>query len=196
MKTIKIAITGGIGSGKSSVAKIIREQGFPVFSCDEINKQLLTQEEYIRHIKKRFPDVVQEGKIITSRLAQIVFSNETALKELNSIAHPFIMNELKRQIDTQNGLVFAEVPLLFECGYENLFHKIIVVYREKEQRILSVMQRDHADRGAVLSRISQQYDYSQVGSFSSVILLNNNSTVSKLKNKVLALLKRLSNEFS
>ncbi len=196
MKTIKIAITGGIGSGKSSVAKVIRERGFPVFSCDEINKQLLTQEEYIRHIKKRFPDVVQGGKIITSRLAQIVFSNETALKELNSIAHPFIMNELKRQIDSQNGLVFAEVPLLFECGYENLFHKIIVVCREKEQRILSVMQRDHANREAVLSRLSQQYDYSQISSFSSVILLNNNSTVSELKNKVIALLKRLSNEYS
>ena len=196
MKTIKIAITGGIGSGKSSVAKVIRERGFPVFSCDEINKQLLTQEEYIRHIKKRFPDVVQWGKIITSRLAQIVFSNETALKELNSIAHPFIMNELKRQIDSQNGLVFAEVPLLFECGYENLFHKIIVVCREKEQRILSVMQRDHANREAVLSRLSQQYDYSQISSFSSVILLNNNSTVSELKNKVIALLKRLSNEYS
>ena len=196
MKTIKIAITGGIGSGKSSVAKVIRERGFPVFSCDEINKQLLTQEEYIRHIKKRFPDVVQGGKIITSRLAQIVFSNETALKELNSIAHPFIMNELKRQIDSQNGLVFAEVPLLFECGYENLFHKIIVVCREKEQRILSVMQRDHANREAVLSRLSQQYDYSQISSFSSVILLNNNSKVSELKNKVIALLKRLSNEYS
>ena len=146
MDTIKIAVTGGIGSGKSSVTKIIREKGFPVFSCDEINKQLLTKKDYINRIEKIFPEAVEGGKIIKSRLAEIVFSDETALKKLNSVSHPLIMNELNRQMNSRKGLVFAEVPLLFEGGYEDLFHKIIVVCREKEQRILSVMQRDHSDR--------------------------------------------------
>ena len=190
MDTIKIAVTGGIGSGKSSVAKIIREKGFPVFSCDEINKQLLTKKDYINRIEKIFPEAVEGGKIIKSRLAEIVFSDETALKKLNSVSHPLIMNELNRQMNSCKGLVFAEVPLLFEGGYENLFHKIIVVCREKEQRILSVMQRDHSDREAVLSRISRQYDYSQPIP-GSVIFLNNDSTISELENKVVDLL----NEF-
>ncbi len=194
MDTIKIAVTGGIGSGKSSVAKIIREKGFPVFSCDEINKQLLTKKDYINRIEKIFPEAVEGGKIIKSRLAEIVFSDETALKKLNSVSHPLIMNELNRQMNSCKGLVFAEVPLLFEGGYENLFHKIIVVCREKEQRILSVMQRDHSDREAVLSRISRQYDYSQPIP-GSVIFLNNDSTISELENKVVDLLNEFCKEY-
>ncbi len=194
MDTIKIAVTGGIGSGKSSVAKIIREKGFSVFFCDEINKQLLTNKDYINRIEKIFPEAVEGGKIIKSRLAEIVFSDETALKKLNSVSHPLIMNELNRQMNSCKGLVFAEVPLLFEGGYENLFHKIIVVCREKEQRILSVMQRDHSDREAVLSRISRQYDYSQPIP-GSVIFLNNDSTISELENKVVDLLNEFCKEY-
>ncbi len=194
MDTIKIAVTGGIGSGKSSVTKIIREKGFPVFSCDEINKQLLTKKDYINRIEKIFPEAVEGEKIINSRLAEIVFSDETALKKLNSVSHPLIMNELNRQMNSCKGLVFAEVPLLFEGGYENLFHKIIVVCREKEQRILSVMQRDHSDREAVLSRISRQYDYSQPIP-GSVIFLNNDSTISELENKVVDLLNGFCEEY-
>lgn len=194
MDTIKIAVTGGIGSGKSSVTKIIREKGFPVFSCDEINKQLLTKKDYINRIEKIFPEAVEGEKIIKSRLAEIVFSDETALKKLNSVSHPLIMNELNRQMNSRKGLVFAEVPLLFEGGYEDLFHKIIVVCREKEQRILSVMQRDHSDREAVLSRISRQYDYSQPIS-GAVILLNNDSTISELENKVVDLLNGFCEEY-
>ena len=194
MDTIKIAVTGGIGSGKSSVTKIIREKGFPVFSCDEINKQLLTKKDYINRIEKIFPEAVEGEKIIKSRLAEIVFSDETALKKLNSVSHPLIMNELNRQMNSRKGLVFAEVPLLFEGGYENLFHKIIVVCREKEQRILSVMQRDHSDREAVLSRISRQYDYSQPIP-GSVIFLNNDSTISELENKVVDLLNGFCEEY-
>ena len=194
MDTIKIAVTGGIGSGKSSVAKIIREKGFSVFFCDEINKQLLTNKDYINRIEKIFPEAVEGEKIIKSRLAEIVFSDETALKKLNSVSHPLIMNELNRQMNSCKGLVFAEVPLLFEGGYENLFHKIIVVCREKEQRILSVMQRDHSDREAVLSRISRQYDYSQPIP-GSVIFLNNDSTISELENKVVDLLNEFCKEY-
>ena len=194
MDTIKIAVTGGIGSGKSSVTKIIREKGFPVFSCDEINKQLLTKKDYINRIEKIFPEAVEGEKIINSRLAEIVFSDETALKKLNSVSHPLIMNELNRQMNSRKGLVFAEVPLLFEGGYEDLFHKIIVVCREKEQRILSVMQRDHSDREAVLSRISRQYDYSQPIP-GSVIFLNNDSTISELENKVVDLLNGFCEEY-
>ena len=194
MDTIKIAVTGGIGSGKSSVTKIIREKGFSVFFCDEINKQLLTNKDYINRIEKIFPEAVEGGKIIKSRLAEIVFSDETALKKLNSVSHPLIMNELNRQMNSRKGLVFAEVPLLFEGGYENLFHKIIVVCREKEQRILSVMQRDHSDREAVLSRISRQYDYSQPIP-GSVIFLNNDSTISELENKVVDLLNEFCKEY-
>ena len=104
------------------------------------------------------------------------------------------MNELNRQMHSCKGLVFAEVPLLFEGGYENLFHKIIVVCREKEQRILSVMQRDHSDREAVLSRISRQYDYSQPIP-GSVIFLNNDSTISELENKVVDLLNGFCEEY-
>ena len=183
----KIAITGGIGSGKSTVLLLLKNMGYPVFSCDEINKGLLQDENYVKEVGSLFPKVVQNGVIDKSALAQVVFSNEENRAKLNSIAHPTIMKTLFESMQNCGGNVsFAEVPLLFEGGYANQFDEIIIVMRSFEKRITSVSERDGTDKKSVLNRMQAQLDYETAvkdKSFhqSNIHLLYNNGTKGQLQ---------------
>lgn len=194
----KIAITGGIGSGKSSVLQILGEMGYPIFSCDAIYREIIDTPAYIQKIKEFFPNSIVEGKIDRKRLAGEIFGNKEKLALLNSIAHPLIMEQLlKRMDECASETVFAEVPLLFEGNYENLFDTTIVVIRNKEQRVQSVIDRDQVSLEEVKARISSQFDFEDPKNENrlknaNVIFLKNEEDFSSLKNKIqsLPLLKR------
>ena len=192
-----IAITGGIASGKSTVLKTIKELGYTVYSCDEIYKELTSDSSYIVIIEKEFPGVVCDGKIDRSKLAQIVFSNETARKRLNAIAHPLIMERLlKRMQNAKEMLVFAEVPLLFEGNFQSLFDEIIVVYRNKKERVDAICQRDCISEKEAYARINSQFDYDDSYNLqqikeSRVFILENKNDELSLRKKIEALIGRL-----
>lgn len=159
-KKIFIAITGGIGSGKSSVLNIIREMGYSVFSADAIASNIYDDEQVLMNLKSAFPECFTEGRPDRKKLASIVFSDHKKLELLNDITHPKIMEKLFYQMQSATGkIIFAEVPLLFEGGYEKLFDKVLVVMRPLAERISSVCKRDGITEQEVLSRIKNQYDY-------------------------------------
>ena len=159
----KIAITGGIGSGKSYVATYIKTLGYPVFSCDEIYKDLCQSSSYIEKVQTQFPEVVSNNQIDKKKLSQIVFSNKTRLEKLNRLSHPLIMEKLHQEMDNEKGdLVFAEVPLLFEGGYEKDFCETIYVKRNLKDRIQGIIQRDKIGESEAIARIHNQIDFSQV----------------------------------
>lgn len=192
----KIAITGGIGSGKSTVCKWLLEMGYLVFSCDNIYNELIYEPSYISEIENVFPTVVIHNQIDKTRLASIIFSSETAREKLNNIAHPFIMERLHNLMDTvSEDLVFAEVPLLFERGYEQNFDKIIVVMRNIEQRIQAISARDNIIVSQAMAKIQTQYDYEkdekQVLKNTNVHILDNNDDMYSLKNQLLKILEKI-----
>lgn len=153
----RIAITGGIGSGKSYVLQILGKLGFATFSCDEIYKDVIKDDKYTQKIAEIFPTVVENGSINRKKLAEIVFNDEKRRKKLNDIAHPFIMSRLYALMDdTKSVLKFAEVPLLFEGGFEKGFDGIIVVQRAENDRIQAVCARDGLTQKEVESRIKSQ----------------------------------------
>lgn len=190
----KIAITGGIGSGKSAVLHIFEEMGYPTFSCDAIYRDVIQSPDYIQKISKIFPECVIEGKIDRKILAQLVFQNEEKLAKLNAIAHPLIMKRLLQNMDKCEGdIVFAEVPLLFEGNYENLFDKVIVVLRNEEDRIQSVIQRDQISEQSVKNRIHSQFNFEDPKNENrlkncNVIFIKNEGDLSALKNQILSLI--------
>ena len=155
----KIAITGGIGSGKSAVCRILKERGYPVFSCDEINRALLSERSYLEGLCRLFPACVKDGKLNKTALAALVFSDKESLKTLNSYAHPRISERLRREMEGAEKTCFAEVPLLFESGMTDLFDGIIVVLRNKEERIRAVVARDGLTAERAEARMKQQFDY-------------------------------------
>ncbi len=193
----KIAITGGIGSGKSTVSNILKDKGYPVYSCDEIYAGLINLKEYINEIEKAFPAAIKQGEIDKKRLAEIIFSNEQERMRLNKIAHPLIMQTLLKQMnDDKSQIVFAEVPLLLEGNFENLFDQTIVVLRNREERIRSICERDGIPPEQAIERITAQFDYEDIESKNRLkkmgaVFIENKGDFSTLENSVDVALKRL-----
>ena len=186
-----IAITGGIGSGKSSVLRFLGERGYPVFSCDEIYREIILSPDYIQKIAVNFPKCIINGNIDRKLLAEVVFKNSEKLALLNGIAHPLIMDRLFEKMHAcAEETVFAEVPLLFEGHYEKRFDAVIVVLRHKADRVRSIMMRDGITEKEALRRISMQFDYDN-GKMrfdkSNAILIENNGSISDLNLKINAL---------
>lgn len=155
-----IAVTGGIGSGKSVVLAAAEELGFAVFSADAIAKDIYADPVVFSEVRNAFPYCIRNGSIDRRLLAEEVFSSPEKLAVLNAVTHPAIMQRLFEQMQAAEGYaVFAEVPLLFEGGYADRFDAVIVVKRPREERIRSVIERDGLCREQVLARIKNQFDY-------------------------------------
>ncbi len=186
----KFAITGGIGSGKSTVAEILRRQGFAVFSCDEIYKALLCDKKFLNKISREFDGVLcADGSLNRNKLAEIVFADKSALEKLNAITHPAIMEEVFKKAEGHK-ISFTEVPLLFESGYEEFFDGIIVVLRNEEERIAAVAQRDGLDPQTVVLRIKSQFNYDNCN-FAKYYVIHNDSNLGDLEQKIAEILKKI-----
>lgn len=180
MKQSKIAVTGGIGSGKSTVLHLLRSLGMQTFSADEEYAGVLGNPSVLEQIDGAF-HVVKDGVLDRRALSAIVFSDSAALSKLNSITHPAIM---KRLLDKMTEPIsFAEVPLLFEGGFAPLFDGVIVVMRDREARIASVMERSGLKREEVLNRMKNQFDYEK-NDLSAHTLIWNDGDLQSLRRKV------------
>lgn len=190
MKTMKIALTGGIGGGKSTAGACIRDMGYPVFSCDEIYKDVILAPDYVKRIKESFPEAVRNGEVDRKILARLIFNDPFNRQRLNEISHPLIMSKLLDEMDKSSSeLTFAEVPLLFEGNFENLFDRIIVLERDQAQRIADVKDRDHVKEEEVQKRIKAQFDYfSEEGKrrmkACGAIILKNDGSFNKLSTEL------------
>ncbi len=198
----KIAITGGIGSGKSIACKYIETIGYPVFSCDGIYKEIINTPAYVAAIAERFPAAAVKDKIDRKKLSAIVFNDENALKKLNQISHPLVMRVLDEKMNAQSSdLVFAEVPLLFEGGFENQFDHILVITRNKEMRIRDIVQRDGLSVLDAEKRISSQFDYDGLQAQKyfqekKAYRIENDGSIFQLNEKVRAFIDRLKREYT
>lgn len=185
----KIAVTGGIGSGKSTVIQILKDAGFKVLSCDKITAELYQTRKVKLLLKKMFPDAVKGyffPKLDRKIISAAVFNDKNRLDELTSTITPLVIKEVERRTKTLSGTVFVEVPLLFECNYQNRFDQVWVVKRNKSSRIESVKTRSGLSEEQILSRITSQVDYDKLD-LTPYIVISNDSGVDQLKNTVLNL---------
>ena len=137
-----IAIYGKIGSGKSSVMELLRKKGKRTCSCDEIYKNVVVNSpDYIEAIDKNFPGVVKDGEIDLPALAQTVYGDKVKLAKLDSIAHPQIRACLRRILDGFSE-AYAEVPLLVESNWQDMFDKCVYVKADDKVRTERVKERD------------------------------------------------------
>lgn len=185
----KIAVTGGIGSGKSAFCNILRKKGYSVLSCDEIYRNLWSNEEYLQGLYALFPECVKNGGIDKASLSAAVFSDKKQLAKLNAYAHPKIMQTLLDNMQG-SGVFFAEVPLLFEGGYEDLFDEVIALRRADKSRILSVAERDGLVEAAIIARMQSQFDPAKL-SDKACIVVENDGSLLHLEQKAEEVLKKI-----
>jgi len=173
-----IGITGGIGSGKSTVSNMLGDKlKAPILDADKISKQAIQSPEIINKIKAFFGEAIFTNKAILDRkkLADIVFSNEEKLLQLNKIIHPYVMNKIKEEIDRlsiENDYIIIDVPLPNE-DFINFSDKIIVVVANEENRIKRVMSRSGLTEEEVKKRIAKQMDTENYIKLADIVIKNN-----------------------
>ena len=149
---MKVAVTGGIGAGKSEFMRAVKELGIRTYSADESNAELLRDKRYIEKLSAAFPLAVKDGKVDKADLREEVFSNEKKRKTLNALAHP----EIRRKIEEITGDAVIEVPLLFESGMTDLFDRVIVVTAGEDVRINRVVSTRNISKDLAKNIIKNQ----------------------------------------
>ena len=182
-----IGLTGGIGSGKSSVLEIFKKIGISTYNADESAKKLISSDKKIIYsIKQLFgEDIYDENELNSKQVSKIVFNDKEKLKSLNSIIHPAVAIDFdnfcfKHRDETY---IVKEAAIIFETKTENLFNKIIYVKAPKEIRVDRVMQRDNLSRDDVLNRIQNQINETSIIDKCDFIIDNIN--FSELEEKVI-----------
>ena len=192
-----IAITGGIGSGKSLLTDYFASLGYAVLSADEIYSDLLKDEYFVKGICDAVGvrAVLMNGRYTLDRkaVAEKVFGNPAERKKLDDFTHGAIMREMFSRANDCCGVVFCEVPLLFEGGYDKYFDCVIVVFRNENERISSVVSRDNKSEELVKEIIKNQYDYSKLAENGHTIFVENNGTPRFLYEKANEIIEKINN---
>lgn len=189
----KIGLTGGIGSGKSTVANLFKENNVPVFIADIEAKKILDKPEVASEIAKTFNlDLNSEGLIHKPDLAAIVFNNTEALNKLNSIIHPKVLTKFENWLKKQQAAyIVYEAAIIFEKNRASDFDHTILVTAPEDTRIERVMARDGVGRDDVKSRIKAQWSESKKINLADFIIENIN--LIETRQRVKELHKKFSN---
>ena len=182
-----IGLTGGIGTGKSTVSRKLRERGYPVIDLDVISREVIEYPEVIDELVRNFGIEILESQnnisgkksISRNKLRQTVFKEEKKVSVLNSIIHPPIVKEMRRQIEELRKsykTVFVEVQLLFEAKLEKEFDIIVLVYADKKTQLERVLKRDGRSEGEVQQIINAQMDMTEKRRLSNYIIENNGNS--------------------
>ena len=173
---LRVGITGGIGSGKSTVSKIFEVLGIPVYYADEASKRLMNENEALKEkLKSIFGDGTYiDGQLNRSYLSAIVFNDPLKLALLNSIVHPATIKDAEDWMKKQTApYAIKEAALVFESGSQEHLDKVIGVYAPAAVRILRVMQRDKVTREEVQSRMNKQIDEDMKMRLCDYVITNN-----------------------
>ncbi len=160
MKIKKVGITGGIGSGKSTVSQLFHFLGIPVYYADEEAKKLMVEDkQLIQDIKAAFgEEAYLDHELNRAYLAKLVFKDNVLLEQLNSIVHPALAKHYEKWHARQKMVPYTlkEAAILIEMGGSKTMDNIITVFAPEALRIKRVMERDGVSKEAVLDRISKQ----------------------------------------
>lgn len=169
-----IGITGGIGSGKSVIAKQLRKMGYSVYDTDSEAKRIIVEDATVREQMTALfgEEVYKDGVYQTSFVAQQVFADKNLLAKLNAIVHPAVKQDIiskfrssgvtsepsapSEPLNNDSGLFFIECAILFQAGFDVLCDKVVAVTAPEDIRLERVIARDHSDMNKVRARMRAQ----------------------------------------
>ena len=184
-----LGITGGTGCGKTTLLKVIQENGGLILDCDAIYHELLASDTgLLDAIENRFPGTVENGALQRKKLGSIVFSDEKALQDLNKITHGAIRAEVLRRLEKSPKLAAIDAIALFEGGMADLCDLTVAVTAPEEVRVKRLMLRDNISESYARSRISAQHGEDWFRQHCDCTLENNGTEI-QFREKCLAFLR-------
>ena len=178
---LKVGITGGIGSGKSTVCRIFNLLGAPVFEADRAAKKLMNSNAEIRNglVDLYGSDIyTPDGNVDRKKLAGIIFNDDLELQKVNALVHPQVRSEFLNWAENQTvPYVVHEAAILFESGFYKMMDATILVSAPEEERITRVSKRDEADREQVRSRIQKQWPDEEKRKLATIEIVNDNKNL-------------------
>lgn len=188
-----IGLTGGIGSGKTTIANHFKKANIPIYIADDEAKKIMQSDQIIEDIKSTFGDSIFDNSILNrEKLSKIVFKNPEKLKLLNAIIHPAVKKDFQNWVlnHKNSPFVIYEAAILFESGSYKNCDLTITVTAPIESRIERVIQRDKTTREQVLKRINSQWNDEQRIAKSDFVIENLDKKMTKLEvDKILKILK-------
>ena len=192
-----IGLTGGIGTGKSTVSQILREKKFPVIDLDTISHEVIKIPKVIEKIVENFGKEVLENsgnfenennavRISREKLGKIIFENKEKRLLLNSIMHPEILHTMREQISKykkNNKIIFVEIQLLFEVQWEKEFDYILLISAKKSTQIRRILERDKRSEIDALNIINSQLSLDEKKKRSDFVI-ENDGNIEELKEKI------------
>ena len=178
---LKIGITGGIGSGKSTIARALKSLGIPVYDADLRAKEIMNEDADLKAaIQTNFGEnLYADGELDRASLAALVFTDKEKLENLNSIVHPAVALDFLRWSEQKkkdgHRIIAKEAALLVEAGSYKELDKLILVVAPLEERIERVQKRNSWTENQVRDRISKQLTDEEKAPFADLVLNNNNS---------------------
>ena len=177
--TLKVGITGGIGSGKSIICKVFNILGAPVFNSDLSAKEIMNNSNFVRSkLTNLFGDDIylKSGNIDRKKIAEIIFNDKIALQSVNKIVHPEVRKAFVSWAEKQKvAYVLQESAILFENNLNDFYDKIIVVTADDELRIKRTISRNGMERDQVIERMKNQQPQSVKASHADYVIKNNGS---------------------
>jgi len=181
---IVVGLTGGIGSGKTTISEHFETFGIPIYIADKEAKALMNRSKVIKRklIKLFGKSAYKKGKLNRSYLASKIFSDKTLLEKMNAIVHPKVASHFKRWLKKQDApYVIKEAAIIFENNLESQYDYIITVVADENLRIERVMKRDDASKKKIKSIIKNQLPDAEKIDKSDFIIINNDLNVAKVK---------------
>jgi dephospho-CoA kinase len=192
---ISIAITGGIGSGKSYVSALLQAGGIPIYNTDDEAKRLMLSDEGIRRdlIALLGEEVYRDGALNKPLLASYLFADSSNAARINGIVHPRVKEDFLRwvKLHTQKEIVGMECAILFEAGFEDAVDAVVMVYAPEDIRLERAMKRDSATEAQIRARMNAQISDEEKCRKSDYVIHNDGSL--SLENQLSALVGQLKN---
>lgn len=179
---LTIGVTGGIGSGKTTVCKVFKLLGAPVFEADEAAKKLLDNDQQVKSgLIHLFGENIYtpNGTIDRKKLAGIIFNDKIQLSKMNELVHPAVRKNFENWVKHHEHFpyVIHEAAILFESGFYKIMDYTILVTAPENERIERVMKRDKVSRQKVEERINNQFPEEKKQELANLVLMNDNKNL-------------------
>ena len=180
-KKIKIAVTGGIGSGKSLFADFFIQKGFTVLKADDISKSILEKDESVKELIEKYfgkESYHNDGTPNKKYIAQKIFNSDENLSIINSILHPPTIDRVNKLMNKElqkKDMVFCEAALIYEADMAQYFDYVVLVTADKSIRIKRIMERDNTSESEVSARMEKQLSEEKKKELADFVIENNSS---------------------